>query len=106
MIFVYLEILAVLLWKRADRTEKSPGYYISVIKAAAHMYAGFLQKPCLPEDCTQRRYLGIYTWKLSGVVCRAQKEKVIHKALVGNLKDGVSETGVHLPWSFSFPVWA
>lgn len=99
MSLVYVEPLAV-LWKRANGTEKSPGCYVSVMKAAARVYVGVFQKPCMPEDCTQRRYLLTLTWRLSGLVCRAQKEEATPMSLAAILKDGVSGTGAHLPCFF------
>ena len=102
---VYVELLAV-LWKRANGTEKTPGRYVSVLKAAACMYVGVFQKPCMPEDRTQRRYLLTHTWRLSGLVFRAQKEEATPMSLAAILKDGVSGTGAHLLcFFFSFLVW-
>lgn len=96
----YFKTISVLLRKRTDRTEKSPWCDISVIKAAEYGYVGFFQKPCLQEDCTQRRYSVTYTQRWSGLVWRSQKEKVTHMAIDGISKNGVPGTSLHLPCFF------
>lgn len=63
---VYLETLSALLWKRAERTEKRPRSYISVVKPAECVDVGVFQKPCLHADCTQRRCSVTDTPRISG----------------------------------------
>lgn len=62
---VCLETLSA-LWKRAERTEKRPRSYISVVKPAECVDVGVFQKPCLHADCTQRGCSVTDTPRISG----------------------------------------